>query len=56
MTPHQIQSAIEQAIYKLTEKKLSLFDTDKELFYAALDKMINEEMEDDEHTKSSTKP
>ena len=46
MTPYQIQSAIEQAIFKLSEKKLLLFDTDKELFYAILDKMINEEMED----------
>ncbi len=55
MTPHQIQSAIEQAIYKLTEKKLLLFDTDKELFYAVLDRMIKEEI-NNEHTKSSTKP
>ena len=47
MTAHQIQAAIEQAIYKLTERKLELFNADREAFYAVLDKMINEEMEDE---------
>ena len=47
MNPHKLQAAIDRATLKLTEKKLELYSRDKEAFYAVLDKMIIEELEDD---------